>query len=253
MTWFADYTKRNRGEKSAISAIGFASHSEGSKTQSLGDLSHAEGNASQSIGNFAHAEGSVTSAIGNSSHSEGTSTIASGDNQHVQGKYNIADTTSAFIIGNGDNSNARSNAITVDWSGNTEIAGYCIYHPTLEITTANVSTYYVTGSSYNTLYIPYGYDTVIYSAPTAGTIDQVLIVDNIATKNNKMFNGYKLNIIAVGGSYMVRFNTNVPIGYFSYWVGDNRKNTCGQDTNTQQVSAFDEFIYYNGLWVCKSY
>ena len=143
--------------------------------------------------------------------------------------------------------------MTVDWSGNTEIAGYCISHSTLEITNANVSTYYVTGASYNTLYIPYGYDTVIYSAPTAGDINQVLIVDNISTKNNKMFNGYKLNIIAVGNVNVVSYNSNVKIGYFSYWIGIRGTSSCGSDVNSIAVSPFDEFIYYNGLWVCKSY
>lgn len=41
------------------------------------------------------------------------------NNQHVQGKYNIEDTDSkyAFIIGNGTDSNNRSNAFAVDWEG----------------------------------------------------------------------------------------------------------------------------------------
>ena len=58
-----------------------------------------------------------------SAHVEGYSNIALGDYQHVQGKFNAADSTKAFIIGNGTATDARSNALTVDWSGNTTIAG----------------------------------------------------------------------------------------------------------------------------------
>ena len=39
------------------------------------------------------------------------------------GKYNIIDTTSALIIGNGTSKEVRSNAHTLDWSGNAWFAG----------------------------------------------------------------------------------------------------------------------------------
>lgn len=43
----------------------------------------------------------------------------------MQGKYNIEDTSSIYadIIGNGTSNTARSNAATVDWSGNAWFAG----------------------------------------------------------------------------------------------------------------------------------
>lgn len=49
--------------------------------------------------------------------------LTNGDFQTAIGKYNISDSNStyAFIIGNGTASNARSNALTVDWSGNVDI------------------------------------------------------------------------------------------------------------------------------------
>ena len=56
-------------------------------------------------------------------HVEGYGNISAADYQHVQGKYNAIDNTKAFIIGNGTADNSRSNALTVDWSGNTAIAG----------------------------------------------------------------------------------------------------------------------------------
>lgn len=49
--------------------------------------------------------------------------LTNGDFQTAIGKYNISDSNStyAFIIGNGTANNARSNALTVDWSGNVNI------------------------------------------------------------------------------------------------------------------------------------
>ena len=64
-------------------------------------------------------------AIGNYSHTEGNFTIAASDYQHVQGKYNLEDTenTYAHIVGNGTSNTKRSNAHTLDWSGNAWFAG----------------------------------------------------------------------------------------------------------------------------------
>ena len=64
-------------------------------------------------------------ATGEYSHAEGSGTIASGAHQHVQGKYNIADTadTYAYIVGNGESNEARSNAHTLDWNGNAWYSG----------------------------------------------------------------------------------------------------------------------------------
>lgn len=64
-------------------------------------------------------------ATGEYSHAEGSGTIASGAYQHVQGKYNIADTadTYAYIVGNGEDNENRSNAHTLDWNGNAWYSG----------------------------------------------------------------------------------------------------------------------------------
>lgn len=101
-------------------ATGYASHAEGHST-AANSFAHAEGTA-KATKPYAHAEGAGTQANANYSHSEGWGTIANGEAQHVQGKYNKEDATSAFIIGNGTSS-ARSNAMSVDWSGNVKIAG----------------------------------------------------------------------------------------------------------------------------------
>ena len=120
-------------------ALGKYSHAEGYITKTVGVYSHAEGSASVAGGNYSHAEGSegvaqglcshaegdCSWAIGYCSHAEGQHTIASGSSQHVQGKYNIEDINNIYadIVGNGRADNTRSNAYTLDWSGNGWYAG----------------------------------------------------------------------------------------------------------------------------------
>ncbi len=140
----------SHAEGSGTKAFGYEAHSEGSQTIALGDYSHAEGmlttagfsshaegvNTTAS-GDEAHAEGFWTTASGTSSHAEGEDTIASGWSSHAQnlrtiagynnqtaiGKFNDNQSSNALEIGNGTDINARSNALTVDWSGNVEAAG----------------------------------------------------------------------------------------------------------------------------------
>lgn len=143
-----DYGSHSEGWETTAS--GAYSHSEGGKTVASGDGAHAEGKA-RNIGTEespvykgkatgiashsegygcdatnlgAHAEGGNTTASGSASHAEGDGTIAASNNQHVSGMYNIEDTNNTYaeIIGNGSSSD-RSNARTLDWSGNEWIAG----------------------------------------------------------------------------------------------------------------------------------
>lgn len=104
-------------------ASNFASHAEGWRTTASGESSHAEGGGTTAQGIQSHAEGYNTTASGQISHAEGRGTVAQGKNQHVQGIYNIEDTTSAHIVGNGGDNYNRSNAHTLDWSGNAWFAG----------------------------------------------------------------------------------------------------------------------------------
>ncbi len=102
------------------------SHAEGNHTTASGSDSHAEGFQTTASGDYcSHAEGRETTASGYCSHAEGFDTKASSDNQHVQGKFNIEDSsgTYAHIVGNGTSDTARSNAHTLDWSGNAWYAG----------------------------------------------------------------------------------------------------------------------------------
>lgn len=105
--------------------IGTNATAEGSGNVAYGTCSHAEGSATRAFGNFSHAEGYDTEANGLEAHAEGIGTIAKGDYSHAQGQYNIQDNnqTYAHIVGNGTADNARSNAHTLDWSGNAWFAG----------------------------------------------------------------------------------------------------------------------------------
>lgn len=117
----------------------------GDLSVSLGALSTASGIASFAMGTKA-ADGGGATASGRNSFSFGNGTVASGNlsqafgmvtkaagrGSFVCGEYNAEDTSAAdnlgkrkylFIIGNGTADNARSNAMTVDWSGNMELAG----------------------------------------------------------------------------------------------------------------------------------
>lgn len=108
------------------------SHAEGSGTTASGLQSHAEGEHTTASGNNSHAEGSYTTASGLQSHAEGYMTTAQRRSQHVFGEFNVLDTggSSAFnkgtyieIVGKGTKASARSNARTLDWSGNETLAG----------------------------------------------------------------------------------------------------------------------------------
>lgn len=168
-------------------AIGYASHAEGMYTIANMNMSHAEGYSSKAIGQHSHAEGKTTEASGFNSHAEGMDTVAHGNNTHAQnlgtyargrsqtviGEYNYHDydaTTTyqrgkyALIVGNGNADNNRSNALTVDWSGNVNIASGALYH----VNGAPISDFVVEqGTSGNWSYRKY--NSGIYEAWYTGT------------------------------------------------------------------------------------
>ena len=119
-------------------ASGYASHAEGYYTNAKSDYCHAEGNnttagESPNVVNTraCHAEGYGTTATGFASHAQNTGTETNRKSQTVLGEFNVVDTQGidpqdrgefAVVIGNGTDYNARSNALTVDWSGNVCMA-----------------------------------------------------------------------------------------------------------------------------------
>lgn len=142
-------------------SVGNYSVAEGLSSVASGEASHAEGYQTQAEAHYSHAEGWQTIAdqeplnIGFATHqgihAGGTESIAYGNTAFVHGKNAIAHTLQtvigisniettdngdtilyegitlpqhAFVIGNGSlNGDTRSNAFTVDWSGNTVASG----------------------------------------------------------------------------------------------------------------------------------
>lgn len=115
-------TTINIGRKSDTT-VGTNSTAEGRDTIASGYGSHAEGVRAIASGYGSHAEGGSTAASGDYSHAEGRNITASGNHQHVQGRFNILDTINAHIVGNGNSDSSRSNAHTLDWSGNAWYQG----------------------------------------------------------------------------------------------------------------------------------
>lgn len=118
------------GKKSGTT-LGTRATTEGYNTTASGNYAHAEGDTTVASGLSSHAEGSGTTASGEFSHAEGYETTAQRKSQHVLGEFNVLDNggtdgttrgTYVEIVGNGTNS-ARSNARTLDWSGNEVLAG----------------------------------------------------------------------------------------------------------------------------------
>ena len=111
--------------RKASTVVGTNSHAEGDNTTASASSSHAEGVNTTASGYGSHAEGVNTIASGVQSHAEGAYTKASSYSQHVQGEFNIEDSSDVYadVIGNGTSESKRSNAATVDWSGNAWYAG----------------------------------------------------------------------------------------------------------------------------------
>lgn len=113
----------SRAENFKTTSSGYASNAQGLGTIASGYATHAQGCNSEAKGSYSHAEGYYTLASGAQAHAEGEGTIAKGENQHVSGSYNIEDTSSLVIVGNGSSSSSKSNAYTLDKSGNGRFSG----------------------------------------------------------------------------------------------------------------------------------
>lgn len=128
-----------------ISTTGAAmTFGERKQNSGIGILSSAFGHDVTASGKYAFAEGDGATASGQASHAGGTGTKATRNSQTAIGKYNKNDTnnTYAVIIGNGTADNARSNALTADWSGSAQL-----WHPDIERGTAPSSSIYGGGGT----------------------------------------------------------------------------------------------------------
>lgn len=89
----------------------------------VGGGSFSEGIGNVASGTFSHAEGVDVQATAFASHAQNYWTKASSRHQTALGRYNVEDNTNTYavIVGNGTD-NARSNALTVDWTGDVCLA-----------------------------------------------------------------------------------------------------------------------------------
>ena len=136
------YNAKATGQQAT--AIGTSAQATGKQSVALGCNNVASNEYSFATGCWTTSKGIAASAFGNGSSANGWTAFASGivttargNAQHVFGSYNIPDTTITdaqlaedyslrggylIIVGNG-NSSAKSNAHTLDWSGNAWYAG----------------------------------------------------------------------------------------------------------------------------------
>ena len=205
----------SHAEGRSTTASGFNSHAEGYSTTASGENSHAEGNSSTASLQASHAEGYSTTASGYASHAEGIGTVAGGSYQHVQGKNNIEDTsnTYAHIVGNGTSSSARSNAHTLDWSGNAWYSGKVSIGTTSSVPTPTNVNDLVTKQYVDNKFSTRTTSVTLASTDWAGTespYSQEVIVDG-ATSNSKVDlqpTGEQLNSLATNRTILNTANDN---------------------------------------------
>lgn len=113
----AAFGKDTLANANQSTAFGRNTIANGLRSTTFGLNTIANGNQSAAFGVFTYAEGNKSSAFG-------LYTNASGENSLVCGHYNHPDANKIFIIGCGDDENTRKNALTVDYSGNLDVAGY---------------------------------------------------------------------------------------------------------------------------------
>ena len=103
----------------------YNANAEGHKNIAIGYAAHAEGRENHASGDYSHAEGAYNETNGYASHVEGYGNVSASNYQHVEGKFNVEDAEGVYvhIVGNGESNSNRSNAHTLDWSGNAWFAG----------------------------------------------------------------------------------------------------------------------------------
>ena len=248
LTWDGDLWHSGKlSHGNSISAEGLYSYSGGSETSALGNYSHAEGVKTVAQGASSHTEGESTTTIGTASHAEGLGSIAQGNYSHAQnqgtlangtaqtaiGKFNIADTTSAFIIGNGVDTDNRSNMFFIDWNGNA-----CFLNTLLVGTNATTpnkiadAKFYVEGISY------FNGDMTITGNLTASTtpsndnhlVNKKYVDDNLmrlthhyikATDGQANFDFGLVGVDDITNYYLVYFNGLLLIEGIHYSISHN--------------------------------
>lgn len=110
--------------RAAVTNMGMYSMSMGYNSAANGGVAFARGYECQAFGDFSSADGYGVRASGSRSRAQNSHTVADQSDQTAIGKYNTENNTgNLFVVGNGTGTNARSDAFTVDTSGNAVVKG----------------------------------------------------------------------------------------------------------------------------------
>lgn len=202
------------------------------KNSTLGNKATAEGYFNTASGAESHAEGYHNTASGTCSHAEGCYTIAQRLIQHVFGQYNIADTAGAGlnfpgnyieIVGNGGNENTRSNARTLDWSGNEWLAGK------LTVGTAPTANMDVTTKQY----VDNG-DSALST--------RISTLENAGYQNSTQVNSAIATAIGNINQFEVTIVTDLPTTNIDTHTIYFKSNSSSGN------NVYDEYMYINSNW-----
>ena len=220
-----------------------------------GHGSHTEGMATFTSANASHAEGLGTEALGEASHAEGLQTIAGSSHQHVQGKYNIEDSSNTYadIVGNGTDSNTRSNAYTLDWSGNGIYAGKLTVGtaPTnnMDVATKKYVDDTVSGSSGSSTLVDLT-DTTILSASNG----QVLTYNSTTSKwenNDIPSDVFIVNITSTTENNVTTYSADKTYNEILTAYNNNKRCVCimssGIILTLSQVNSYSEFVRFSSV------
>ena len=108
-------------EGQSTTASGWNSHAEGGETKATAGFAHSEGYRTEASGDCSHAGGEGSKAQKRNSFVHGNNLTADAENQTVVGQYNAPNTEALFIVGNGTDSNNRSNAFEVYKDGTIKV------------------------------------------------------------------------------------------------------------------------------------
>ena len=255
----AQRSQAQGGGTSQLIASGYCSHAEGGGTQATAGFTHAEGCIALATAHSAHAEGRFTRASGNFSHAEGDGTTAQGEASHTQnigtlatysgstaiGKYN--DTGDyALMIGKGTADNARSNALTVDWSGNVNVASGAVYSingvpvgiPYLTCATAAdaaAKTTTLVAGSFNSSTLVTGAQVLVKFTNTNSVASPTLSVNGTTAKSIKRY-----GTTAPSTSAASSWNAGAVVLFVydgTYWVMENWLNTTYSSMTAAEITA----------------
>ena len=242
----------SHAEGMSTKALGAYSHAEGFSSVATKVYSHAEGHSTRSYGNAAHAEGSYCMATNSYAHAEGHNTIAASKYQHVQGKFNIEDALDVYadIVGNGE-INARSNAYTLDWSGNGWYAGKVTVGtaPTADMDVATKA--YVDGNAGVTSFNG-NTGAITYTAPVTSVNSKTgaIVIDKIKTGSAQNSTEYQIIATPENDNHSSPvFVYDEAMATVSKYAGNYARLTLGTSTTpgVARLYSNDKVDYYTDI------